>query len=101
MVIKNLIQLKILNIFHFIHFHCNETQSYPILGNANYTQIAPPKSYINVKDFKSPKHLAHYLNYLIENHTAYEEYFLWKEYFQVHGNTIPKAMCQLCESLNR
>ena len=72
-----------------------------VLGGANYSQIAPPKSYINVKDFKNPNHLAHYLNYLIENHTAYEEYFLWKEYFQVHSNTIPNAMCQLCESLNK
>ena len=27
----SVIQHKILNFFHFIHFHCNETQSYPIL----------------------------------------------------------------------
>ena len=32
MVIQNVIQHKILNIFHFIHFHCNETQSYPSLN---------------------------------------------------------------------
>ena len=31
MIIYNAIQHKIMNIFHFIQFHCNETQNYPTL----------------------------------------------------------------------
>ena len=33
-----MIQHKILNIFHFIHFHCKETKSYPILQPVDVTQ---------------------------------------------------------------
>jgi alpha-1,3-fucosyltransferase len=29
-----------------------------VLGGANYNRFAPPHSYINAKDFKSPKELA-------------------------------------------
>ena len=32
MVKQNMIQHEILNIFHFIHFHCKETKSYPTLN---------------------------------------------------------------------
>ena len=37
-----------------------------VLGGANYSQIAPPKSYINAKDFSSPKELAGHLKYLVK-----------------------------------
>ncbi|XP_040580404.1 alpha-(1,3)-fucosyltransferase C-like [Lepeophtheirus salmonis] len=45
---------------------------------ANYTAILPPHSFINVRDFKSPKALAEYLMYPDINDTAYVEYFQWK-----------------------
>ncbi|XP_014671283.1 PREDICTED: alpha-(1,3)-fucosyltransferase C-like [Priapulus caudatus] len=35
-----------------------------VMGNANYSCIAPPNSYIDVADFASPKDLADYLVYL-------------------------------------
>lgn len=37
-----------------------------------------PHSFINAQNFKSPKELANYLNYLNQNETAYLEYFNWK-----------------------
>ena len=46
-----------------------------VLGGANYSQIAPPKSYIDTKDFSSPEELAGHLKYLVENQVAYQEYF--------------------------
>ena len=47
----------------------HRTLMYPtvpiVMGGADYKVVAPPgKSYINVFDFKSPKHLADYLLYL-------------------------------------
>ncbi|XP_039261648.2 4-galactosyl-N-acetylglucosaminide 3-alpha-L-fucosyltransferase FUT6-like isoform X1 [Styela clava] len=41
--------------------------------------VAPPHSYIHAEDFKSPKDLVNYLNYLDKNDTAYKEYFKWRE----------------------
>ena len=74
-----------------------------VLGGANYSQIAPPHSHINARDFPSAKALADHLKYLLSNTTAYEEYFEWKKYFKVYGTLdfyMGRAMCQLCEVLN-
>ena len=74
-----------------------------VLGGANYSQIAPPKSYIDALNFANPKHLAKHLNYLMTNTTAYNEYFQWKKYFDVKivaEENFAKAMCQLCQALN-
>ena len=64
-----------------------------VLGGANYSQIAPPKSYINAKDFSSPKELAGHLKYLVENQVEYQEYFEWKTYFKVY-NTNEEFMAK-------
>ena len=74
-----------------------------VLGGANYSQIAPPKSYINAKDFSNPKELATFLKFLLRNHIFYQEYFQWKSFFKVynsHEEYMGKAMCHLCEKLN-
>ena len=74
-----------------------------VLGGSDYSKIAPPKSYIDTKDFSTPKDLATYLKYLVKNQTAYHEYFSWKSYFKVyktHEEYLSRAMCQLCEKLN-
>lgn len=54
--------------------------SIPIyLGAPNVDVFMPSsKSYINVRDYKTPQQLANYLKYLNKNNTAYEEYFKWK-----------------------
>ena len=54
-----------------------------VYGAKDVHKIAPPHSYIDVRDFKSPKHLADYLLYLDKNHTAYMSYFKWKEHYDV------------------
>ena len=69
-----------------------------VLGGANYSEIAPEKSYINAAGFESPKELADYLKYLDQNNTAYAEYFEWKSYFNIAGYTA--VFCQICEALN-
>ena len=38
-----------------------------VMGGANYKAIAPPKSYIDVNDFDSPKQLAQFLIKLSKN----------------------------------
>jgi len=74
-----------------------------VLGGGDYETIAPPHSLINAMDYSDPKELANYLQYLISNQTAYNEYFEWVRYFKVYTNepkNFARAMCQLCEKLN-
>ncbi|VDL58469.1 unnamed protein product [Hymenolepis diminuta] len=60
----------------------------------DYVNTLPPHSYINVDDFKSFQDLANYLLYLDKNHTAYAEYFAWKEYGYIYVNK--RLDCQTC-----
>ena len=72
------------------------------LGGANYSQTAPPYSYINALDFKSPRHLAKYLHSLAKNDTEYLKYFQWKAKYSVQqcGHGFVAAFCKLCALLN-
>ena len=49
-----------------------------MLGGAEYQQKAPPKSYINVLDYESPKELAEFLLKLAADEEEYLSYFWWK-----------------------
>ena len=63
----------------------------------DYEKVAPPRSYIHVDDFESPKHLAEYLHKLDQNDDLYNEYFLWKG----TGEFInTKFWCRLCSMVN-
>jgi hypothetical protein len=49
-----------------------------VLGAANYSNIAPPNSFIDASKY-SPKELGNYLKILDKNDTLYNEYFEWKK----------------------
>ena len=68
-----------------------------VLGGANYADFAPPKSFINAADFKTPKHLADYLIYLDQNDEEYLKYFEWKTDFYIIRRF---PICQICQMLN-
>ena len=72
-----------------------------VYGGKDVHKVAPPHSYIDVRDFKSPKHLAKYLLYLDKNDAEYMSYFKWKENYQVRLGDIysTTVFCQLCEYL--
>lgn len=73
-----------------------------VMGAANYSKIAPQHSYINVKDFKSPKHLANYIKYLISNEDAYLDYFWWRMFYSLGPLVKDRntAVCQMCQMLH-
>ena len=70
-----------------------------VYGGADYTQYAPPHSYINVADFPSPKHLADYLLMLHNNDALYLRYFEWRKSYKV-VRSPKKGWCDLCAKLN-
>jgi alpha-1,3-fucosyltransferase len=57
-----------------------------VLGGGNYSKMAPEKSFIDARNFKSIGDLADYIKYLDKNATAYAEYFEWKSHFRVVQN---------------
>ncbi|KAL7632886.1 UNVERIFIED_CONTAM: hypothetical protein RMT77_016793 [Armadillidium vulgare] len=72
-----------------------------VIGGANYSSFAPPKSYIDYKDFKSPSHLIEYLKKVANDVNLYNEYFKWKEdyYFEI-GSPYNPMVCDLCKKLH-
>jgi hypothetical protein len=66
-----------------------------VLGGADYSLFSPPNSYINARDFSSPKALAEYLIELNRTDSLYASYFNWKnEYYM----SVPDmyGWCELC-----
>ena len=71
-----------------------------VMGGANYTQLLPPHSFIDVRDFESPRHLAEYLKMLGNNDQLYREYFQWKTHYKVVAAQFEHT-CQICAFMNR
>ncbi|KAK2139919.1 hypothetical protein LSH36_1558g00037 [Paralvinella palmiformis] len=67
-----------------------------VLGGADYDLELPKHSFINVGDFRSPKHLARFLSSMSEK--EYYKYFEWKSEYFVRN---PSIQCKLCEFLHR
>lgn len=70
-----------------------------VYGGADYSQYAPPNSYVNVADFATPKELGEYLTLLHNNDALYNKYFEWKKNYEVIRKPL-NGWCDLCEKLN-
>ena len=73
-----------------------------VYGGDNYSQIAPPHSYIDARKYTA-KNLATYLKELDANDTLYNEYFKWKNHYTVETGTEQMArhgFCDLCQKLH-
>ena len=69
-----------------------------VLGAYNYSELMPPNSYIDIRDFASPKELAGYLIKLDGNDELYNKYLSWKGVYKIAKH--PPMQCNLCEYLN-
>jgi alpha-1,3-fucosyltransferase len=85
-------------------FQILKTNIVPVVyGGANYSQIAPPHSYINALDY-TPEKLARYLKLLDSNDTLYNEYFWWKPHYDIESGVDQMAghgFCDLCKKLHQ
>ena len=71
-----------------------------VMGLQNYSEFMPPGSYIDVRDFKSPKDLAMHLKHLDENDAAYNEYLENKRKVQCEKLDPLPYSCKLCQYLH-
>ncbi|XP_069171367.1 alpha-(1,3)-fucosyltransferase C isoform X2 [Procambarus clarkii] len=93
---KDYITEKLYNIF--------DLNVIPVVyGGADYMHLLPPHSYIDVLDFPDMKTLAQLLIHLDSNDDAYNQYFVWKQYYIVVNRWAARvrAWCKLCERLHR
>ncbi|CAJ0606885.1 unnamed protein product [Cylicocyclus nassatus] len=75
-----------------------------VLKRSLVEKIVPPHSFIAADDFNTTKDLANYLRYLMQNKSAYTEYFNWRRDYKVvflDGNAHdslerPWGFCQIC-----
>jgi Glycosyltransferase family 10 (fucosyltransferase) C-term len=77
-----------------------------LLGRGNYSATLPPGSYIDTKDFATPRLLASHLHDLTRDSKQYERYFQWKydrTYLQLPQIIQSKNtdFCALCSLLNK
>jgi hypothetical protein len=70
-----------------------------VFGGANYSLFAPPHSYINARDFKTPQLLAEYLLQLSRDLDRYSRYFDWRGEFNMDRDPA-EPWCKLCEMIN-
>ena len=73
-----------------------------VYGGANYSSLISKDAFIDINDFKSPRELASYLNYLNSNATAYQSYFHWRRR-PASWREVPyqrRSFCQLCQMLH-
>ncbi|KAK2152925.1 hypothetical protein LSH36_314g00001 [Paralvinella palmiformis] len=73
-----------------------------VYGYVNYSDILPPKSYIDVRDYDSPKTLGKFLKELSRNRKKYREYFNWKKHYKIKKRKYYSAVgfCRLCSILH-
>ena len=66
----------------------------------DYIGVFPPNSYIDVRNFTSPKKLAEYVKVLDDDDGKYLAYHAWRKDFYVHeGFGDLRAFCQICKAL--
>ncbi len=66
-----------------------------VMGGANYSKFAPPNSFINARDFNSPRELADYILLLNSTDTMYAKYFEWKTDYEIILSDN-SGLCDLC-----
>ncbi len=73
--------------------------SVPIVyGAGNYSAYLPKHSFIDIRDFSSPKNLASYLLKLSADDKLYSEYFNWRKVYDC-GFYRQNFDCDLCKYL--
>ena len=80
----------------FCDDHCRVYSIHVVMGLTNYTKLLTQGALIDVRDFTLPRALAKYLQYLIQNHTPYNECIDHCRRVSCHRKYPHSYMCELC-----
>ena len=71
------------------------------LSREDYEKVAPPHSYLHVKDYDSPESLMKKLEIISKDETLFNSYFWWREFYTIEKKIFKEnSQCQLCQMLN-
>lgn len=73
--------------------------SVPIVMGApldDYKAVAPPHSFIHVDEFVGTEHLAEFLKQLAKDEAVYNNYFAWKQKWEVKELGWKYSLCKIC-----
>lgn len=70
-----------------------------VFGGADYSRYLPVGSYIDARDFQSPKQLADHMKNLMVNDELYTKHFRWRGRYFVDSAPLD-GWCQLCHLLD-
>ena len=66
----------------FFHIFNSRYNVIPVVYNgADMASLAPPHSYINVRDYGTVQELADYLQLVNSNDTLFASYFWWRDFY--------------------
>ena len=68
-----------------------------VMGGGDYNEAGPPHSFIDVRDYESPRDLAIYLDYLAHNEEEYYSYFRWKSHYWIKPSSRIEGICSVCD----
>lgn len=72
-----------------------------VMGGVDYSTLLPPKSYLNVADFSSPKALAAFIKHLDNNNDEYNDYVRRKKSIKIDLLEVDEPYyCRLCRYLH-
>lgn len=69
-----------------------------VFGDANYSRLAPPGSYIDALSFATPRDLAQHLHSVAKDFQVYRGYFEWKARHKIVSWV--ENFCDLCSKLH-
>lgn len=74
-----------------------------VLGGANYSHVAPPRSFIDALDYASPRHLAEELLRLRRSPDELSRYHAWRRHYRVYSGEREFTWwkCELCRRLHQ
>jgi len=72
-----------------------------VRGAPNIDKFLPRKTYVNVYDFSSPEMLANHLLNIGSDEREYISYIREKDKYKPYFASYYRAMCTLCEKMNR
>ncbi|XP_035825222.1 alpha-(1,3)-fucosyltransferase C [Aplysia californica] len=71
-----------------------------VFGAADYSQVAPPNSFMDVRDFRSVRDLADYMKEVDSNPSLYNQHLWWTQYYRAVSDYQLFMTCELCRVLH-
>lgn len=68
-----------------------------VMGSENLKYYLPPKTYVDIHDFKTVRDLGDHLKNLMQKHLEFINHFWWRIYYKYEEN---QPFCELCEKLH-